>query len=218
MQDDNRVLQRTYFIGGAPRVGKSLLSLALAKNISGHIVSTDSIVSAAKKACTDKTSDLFILNTTEPVSDHEWMRAHRDEPQLTIDHQNRQSIAAWPSITAFCNSFVEDDLNHVVEGVHLLPSLIAKLEHRPDHVFFVGNTNPEHATNMLHHAQTYPEKDWMAAVGYSEEKIRAMAVFVVAMSRYFKSEAERLGFEYYELGDRPFDESIVWVLDRVLKR
>jgi KaiC/GvpD/RAD55 family RecA-like ATPase len=49
MRPENNALNRTYFVAGPPRVGKTLLSYKLAEKIKGHVVSTDAIRSAAKK-------------------------------------------------------------------------------------------------------------------------------------------------------------------------
>ena len=96
MNPENNSLERTYFIGGPPRIGKSILAYALAKKLGGHVVSTDSIRNAAKKACTDKDSDLFIINKTENVSEEEWLKAHLERPGEVVSFQNKESVAGWP--------------------------------------------------------------------------------------------------------------------------
>ncbi|MEK7227707.1 MAG: hypothetical protein AAB641_02335 [Patescibacteria group bacterium] len=214
MNPDNNALGRTYFIGGAPRIGKTILSLALAEKLKGHFVSTDSIRNAAKKACKDESSDLFILNRTEHIPEEEWLKDHNELPEKIIEYQNRESIALWPSIVSFCNSFCEDNATHVVEGVALLPSLVAQMKDKPKHIFYVGNTSEKHAQSMLNFAKNYPQLDWMGSSGYTDEKIKAMANFVREMSLYFKLEAEKYGFAYYEIDDDNFQESIRKILER----
>jgi 2-phosphoglycerate kinase len=212
MNPDNNAVDRTYFIGGAPRIGKTILALKLAKKVKGHFVSTDSIRNAAKKACNDTESDLFILNKTEHTPEEEWLRDHNELPEKIVEYQNRESIALWPSLVSFCNSFCEDNAIHVVEGVALLPSLVNQMKNKPNHILYVGNTSDKHVTAMLDFAKKHPEWDWMGALGYSDEKIRAMANFVKNMSLYFKTEAEKYGFQYAEVEDDDFDLSI----DRIL--
>ncbi len=208
MSPDNQLPKRTYFIGGPPRVGKSLLAYRLAEKIKGHVTPTDAIRSAAKKACNDKTSNLFAINRHESLPEKEWLRQHFEEPRLVTETQNKESKAVWPSLVSFCNSFADDDAIHIIEGVALLPSMIAKMKHRPEHIVFVGNTNENHFKAMIDHAKLYPQRDWMTAMGYSDEKIRAMASFVLEMSQYFKQEAEKYNFEYREIEDNNFDSSL----------
>lgn len=217
MNPDNNALDRTYFVGGAPRIGKTILSLMLAEKIRGHFVSTDSIRNAAKKACNDKDSDLFILNKTEHIPEEEWLKDHNELPEKVIEYQNRESIALWPSIVSFCNSFCEDNAVHVVEGVALLPSLVAQMKNKPYHIFYVGNTNEKHVHAMIDFASKSPHWDWMGASGYSDEKIRAMANFVKKMSFYFKNEAEKFGFPYYEIHDDDFEGSISKIIEGITK-
>jgi 2-phosphoglycerate kinase len=181
-------------------------------------VSTDSIRNAAKKACTDKESDFFIINRTENISEDEWLRNHLEHPEITVEHQNRESKAIWPSLVSFCNSFCEDDAIHILEGVALLPSLVAEMKNRPAHVIFVGNTSTNHLKAMLKHAEDFPDKDWMTALNYSYKKIEGMANFVKTMSLYFKSEAEKYGFPYYEIGDDNFVNSITEIVEKVSAR
>lgn len=217
MNPENNALERTYFLGGPPRVGKTILALALAEKVKGHFVSTDSIRNAAKKACSDKESDFFIINRTENVSEDEWLKNHLEQPEITLDHQNRESKAVWPSIVSFCNSFCEDDAVHVLEGVAILPSLVSAMKNRPAHVAFVGNTNTEHLKSMLDYADCFPEKDWMRELGYSAKRFEGMANFVRTMSLYFKAEAEKYGFPYYEVSDANFDDSIQEIVGKIIK-
>ena len=217
MNPDNNALARTYFIGGAPRIGKTIFSYKLAEKIGGHVVSTDSIRSAAKKANNDKESDLFILNRTENVSDAEWLKEHLETPEKIVEYQNIESKAVWPSILSFCNTFCEDSAVHIVEGVALLPSLVAEMEHKPGHVIYVGNTSETHFQSMLEHAQNHPELDWMGAMNYSPEKIQGMAKFVQTMSEYFKEESAKYGFSYFEISDSNFDSSIQELIDNSLR-
>lgn len=184
------------------------MAYKLAEKIKGHVVSTDSIRNAAKKACTDKESDFFIINRTENIPEAEWLKNHLEQPDLVVDYQNRESKAIWPSVVSFCNSFSEDQAIHIVEGVALLPSLVAEMKHKPRHVIFVGNTSDSHVASMLKYAKDFPDQDWMASMNYSEEKFKGMASFIQAMSGYFKREAEKYGFSYYEIDDANFESSL----------
>lgn len=217
MEPDNNALNRTYFIAGPPRVGKTLLSYKLAEKIHGHVVSTDAIRSAAKKACMDKTGDLFRTNKENALSEEEWFDKHLKTPELVLEDQNKESTAFWPSIVAFCNNFCEDDANHIVEGVALLPSLVSQMENKPAHIVYIGNTNPDHINSMNEYSSKNPIMDWMASLGYGKEKIEIFAGFVKRMSEYFKAEAEKYGFTYFEISDDDFEGSLEKVCDFLTK-
>ncbi len=216
MNPSNSTLSRTYFIAGPPRVGKTILAYALAERIRGHVVSTDAIRSAAKKACVDKNSDLFLINKENDLSEQEWLKRHVEQPELVVEDQNKESIALWPSLVSFCNTFCEDSAVHIVEGVALLPSLVAAMKHGPEHVIYVGNTSAEHLQGMTEYAARFPEQDWMAAMEYGPEKIAGMANVVRTMSLYFKAEAEKYGFPYYEISDSDFEGSIERIVESIM--
>ncbi len=215
MNLDEDILKRTYFIGGPPRVGKSLLAYKLATQIGGHVVSTDSIRNAAKKACSDKESDLFIINKTENISKEEWLDRHLNRPEEVVEFQNRESKAVWPSVVSFCSSFAEDQAIHIVEGVALLPLLVAQVQPKVKNIFYIGNTNNEHIEGMMKYAKDFPEQDWMMAMGYDVKQFQGMAAFIKSMSFYFKEEAQKYGFPYYEIDDFNFESSLEKIVQKM---
>lgn len=217
MNPDNNALNRTYFIAGPPRVGKTTLSYRLAEKIKGHVVSTDAIRSAAKKARENKTGDLFRTNFYNSLSEEEWFERHLKHPEVVVEDHNKESAAFWTSIVSFCNTFCEDSAIHIVEGAHLIPELVASMEDRPAHIVYVGNTNPDHFKHMLEYSRNNPDQDWMASLGYGEEKIQAMAIFVREMSLYFKTEAEKYGFPYFEISDEDFEGSLEEICKFLMK-
>lgn len=217
MNPDNNALNRTYFIAGPPRVGKTILAYKLADKIRGHVVSTDAIRSAAKKACADKTGDLFRTNKDNALTEYEWISKHTENPEIMLEDQNKESAAFWSSIESFCNTFCEDSAIHIVEGVALLPYLVARMEHKPTHIVYIGNTNADHIKSMIEFGQKFPEQDWMAAMNYSKERIEIMAKFVSAMSQYFKLEAEKYNLPYFEISDNDFEGSLNKICDFLMK-
>ena len=113
------------------------------------------------------------------------------------------------------------ETNHVGaihEGVALLPSLVAAMKDQPNHIIYIGNTSENHDQAMLKYAERFPHQDWMAAMGYSRERIVAMNKSINTMSCYFKSEAEKYGFPYYEIQDDDFEGSIENIIGQLVKR
>lgn len=214
MTPDNKALQRTYFIGGPPRVGKTTLAYRLAENIKGHVAMTDAIRNASKKVCEDKSGPLFMINHYNELSDEEWLDRYINNPEVVVRDQVDESKAIWRSVVSFCNMFCEDNAMHIVEGVAILPELVASMENKPEHIVFVGNTSDKHVETMLEYGRKFPEQCWMASLGYSEERVRAFANYVKHLSLYFKSEAEKYNYRYVELDDSNYESS----LDRAIER
>ncbi|MGH7175028.1 MAG: hypothetical protein ACREGR_01565, partial [Minisyncoccia bacterium] len=159
------------------------------------------------------TSDLFAVNRAQKVSGEEWLRVRFENPEEIVEIQNRESRALWPSVISFCNTFAEDGEKHIIEGVGLIPSLVARMEGRPRHMVWVGDAEKGHAEAMIRHALENPQQDWLGADGFTREKIEAMANFVRAMSRYFESEAGKYSLPYIELDHDNFDESAERVIE-----
>ena len=212
MTPANNALERTYFIGGPPRVGKTTLAYRLGEKIKGHVVSTDAIRNSAKKVCADKTGPLFMINQYNEFSEAYWTNRYQNKPQKVIEDQNNESKAIWRSVISFCNMFCEDAVNHIVEGIAVLPELVETMEHKPKHIFFVGNTKDDHVEAILDYGKRFPEQDWIAALEYSEEKARAFANYVKYMSIHFKEEAEKYGYPYFEMSDDNFDARVEQII------
>jgi 2-phosphoglycerate kinase len=201
MNPEKSGFDRTYFIAGAPRIGKTTLAHRLSKEIQGHVVSTDAIRAAAKKVCEDKSGPLFKINHYNALDPAEWLDRHLHRPEEVVEDQNKESNAVWQSIVSFCNSFYEDDSNHIVEGVHLLPSLVAAMENQPNKVVYIGNTTDEHVESILEYSRNNTDRCWLTVYGYTEEKMRGIANVVKQQSLYFKTEAEKYNLPYFEISD-----------------
>ena len=217
MNPENNALSRTYFIAGPMRVGKTTLAYRLAEKIGGHVVSTDAIRNAAKKVCENKTGPLFRINTYNDLSEEEWLDRHFNHPEAVVQDLIGESEAIWRSVVSFCNVFCEDNARHIVEGIALLPHLVAGMDHRPEHIVYVGNTSSTHVDTMLDYGIENPEQCWMRAIGYSEERIRGMANLVFHLSLHLKAEAEKYGFRYIEISDEKFDQSVDQVISELTR-
>ncbi len=217
MTPDNNALERTYFIGGPPRVGKTTLAYKLAEDIRGHVAMTDAIRNSAKKVCEDKAGPLFMINHYNEFSEEKWLNRFANNPDQVVKDQINESKAIWRSVVSFCNMFCEDNANHIVEGVAVMPELVASMDNKPDHVVFVGNTSEHHVETMLQYGKDNPEQCWMAYLGYSEDRIRAFANYVLHMSQHFKDEADKYGFSYVELSDDNFEQSLQEAINSLKK-
>ena len=217
MTPDNKALQRTYLIGGPPRIGKTTLAYKLAEKVNGHVVMTDAIRNSAKKVCEDKSGPLFMINHYNELSELEWLGRYAHNPDRVVKDQIAESQAIWRSVVSFCNMFCEDNVSHIIEGVAVMPEFVASMDNQPEHIIFVGNTSDEHVEMVLDYGKKFPEQCWMASLGYSEERIRAFANYVKKLSEYYRSEAKKHGFKYCELSDENFDESLVSAINHVTK-
>ena len=205
-----------YFLGGPPRVGKSIIAKTITSKYSINVGSTDSlgavlenvldpelepglfIVNRFNEMCVEDRIDLMVKNTTE-----------------RINYQIEENRAVWKAVVPFVQRERDEGRDVVVEGLAILPELVNQLENVDFRVVFIGNQGNEHKGNIKRSAQEIGH-DWMQDA--SDKYVEAFAVFVMAMSRYIEREAHIYGFNYIEISSRPFDDAVCQVVDSLLER
>jgi 2-phosphoglycerate kinase len=203
-----------YFIGGPPRVGKSLIAKAIIAHHDISVVSTDTL-GAVLETVLDPEAEpgLFAVTRFNELAEADRMRMMVGNATLRIACQIEESTAVWRGVKPFVLKEQDQDRDLVVEGVAVLPDLLAQLEGVDYRVVFVGNQGQKHQENIKRSAKENAH-DWMRHA--SDEYMGAFASFVVAMSAYFEKEARRYGFKYIEMGGRPFNDALVEVVASLL--
>lgn len=193
-----------YFIGGAPRVGKSLLAEHILKQRPMFTVSADAVRDMLQGIL--KPLDEPALFAIHNLAKHEsamasLLRAHPDEG---VKLQDNESAIVWPSIIHLIASHIADGKDVLVEGVEILPANLAKLEY-PYKAVFLGNTSAEHTNTIAEQAHAQPH-DWMHR--YAHGTIDAWAGLVRSFSEHIKTEANKYDMPYVEMHDSNFRESL----------
>jgi len=127
------------------------------------------------------------------------------KPSAVVPLQNSESRALWPSILRYIQSNNEAGLPVIVEGVGVLPELLAQSELKDYHCVFIGNTSNEHVHQIRASAHRDPN-DWMHYL--SDEAIDAFGKFSQAFSEYVKLEAGRYDMPYIEVLDNDYDQAM----------
>ena len=205
-----------YFLGGPPRVGKSIIAKTISSKYRINVVSTDSlgavlenvldpelepglfIVNRFNEMCEEDRIELMVMNTTERIS-----------------YQIEENRAVWKAVVPFVQREIYEGRDLVVEGVAILPELVNQLENVDFRVVFIGNQGNEHKENIKRSAQELGH-DWMQDA--SDKYVQAFAVFVMEMSKYIEREAHIYGFNYIEISSRPFNDAVCQIVDSLLER
>lgn len=199
-----------YFLGGPPRVGKSIIARAITTQHGISAVSTDSL-GAVLETVLDPEAEpgLFAVNRFNEMSEADRIGLMASDTTRRIDYQIEESVAVWRAVVPFVLREQEEGRDLVVEGVAVLPALVARLEGVAYRVVFVGNQGYRQQENIKRSASEN-EHDWMRRAG--DDYIDAFATFVVAMSSYIEKEAHRYGFEYVEMDGKPFNDAVAEVV------
>jgi len=204
-----------YFVGGPPRVGKSIVATEITRRRGISAVSTDSL-GAVLEAAVDPEAvpGLFAVSRFNEMAEADRIELLVGNPSKRIDYQLEESAAVWRAVEPFVLREQEEGRDLVAEGVAVLPGLVAQLEGIDYRVVFVGNQGHKQKENIKRSAKEN-EHDWMRHA--SDEYIDAFAAFVAEMSRYIENEARRYGFEYVEMDRRPFNDAVVEAVGSLLR-
>ncbi len=169
-----------YLIGGAPRLGKSIIAKKVALEAGISWLSTDSICAMLRPGKEMRFADVMHLGTARIV-----------ERELT------EAASIAKTLTLFIERHIESGTDFVLEGVHLLPALFGHIQKaRPAAVksLFVLSTDENIVLSGL--CADTREENWMS--GASEEMQRAMADFVVGYSMAIRNLAEKECLSMFE--------------------
>ena len=203
-----------HFLGGPPRVGKSIIAGTITRQHGVSAVSTDSlgvVLEAVLDA--DAAPGLFAVTRFNEMAEADRVRLLATNSGKRIRWQVEESTAVWRAVEPFVLREQEEGRDLVVEGVAVLPELVNQLVTLDYQVVFVGNQENWQSKNIRASAREN-KHDWMQNA--SDEYIDAFVSFVVEMSSYVETEARRYGFRYIEMGGRRFDQAVAEVVDSLL--
>lgn len=203
-----------YFLGGPPRVGKSIMARAITSQHGISAVSTDSLGVVLETVLDPEAEPgLFAISRFNGLAEADQMKVMVENPTKRIDYQRQESTAVWRAVEPFILREQDEGRDLVVEGVAVLPELVAQLEDVDSRVVFVGNQGHKQKENIKRSAKEN-EHDWMRHA--SDEYIAAFATFVATMSSYIEKEAHKCRFEYIEMDGQPFNGTVAKVVNVLL--
>lgn len=139
-----------YLIGGAPRVGKTQLVQRVLQKKPMHAVSTDAIRHMLRKTIPSDVLPPEIASVPNIGS---------QPPTEIVARQNQESEALWPYLVELMQSYNEDGYDLLVEGVAVLPHLVAQL-HFAHRAIVVSNNDSSHGETLLKLADQNTS-DWL---------------------------------------------------------
>jgi 2-phosphoglycerate kinase len=195
-----------YLLGGPPRVGKSKISKLITKKRGISSVSTDSLGAVLENVLDPQTAPgLFAVSKFNEMTLADKIELMVEKTSRRIDYQIEEGQATWRAVAPFIRREEEEGRDVLVEGVAVLPELVAQLEDADYRAVFVGNQGEDQEENIRRSA-TEDERDWMR--GASEDYIHAFAVFVKQMSHSIEKEAHEHGLAYIEMSEMPFSDAV----------
>jgi 2-phosphoglycerate kinase len=196
-------MSRIFFIGGAPRSGKSTVLQKFVEQKPMLAASTDAIRAAAKSMSSpEQNPRLFKTDRGRFDSEQNIARMAHDAKQA-LTFQLGEAEETWKATLDFVKYYVRDGRDAIVEGVAVLPSKLPELPFDFRAVFIV-NLNDQTDT-ILRHAHENKD-DWLNK--YDDNTIRAFCHSNQAWNKYYAEEAAKYGYEIIKVETDRFEENI----------
>jgi 2-phosphoglycerate kinase len=192
MKEDcrNSMPRIVILIGGAPTVGKSTMAQLLSHRLSLPWISTDQIREVMQTVADEaQHPKLFNAGHTEAET---FLNAYM--PEQIADMELEQGEAVWAGVIKFIeNDYTWKD-GFIMEGVGILPKLVATIQDNDVKSIFLIDRNEERMKNVIYarglwgDADTYPD--------YLKEKEVHWATL---FSHKLEKEARRYGLSVVEV-------------------
>lgn len=194
-----------YLIGGAPRIGKSIIGKKFAKSIKGHFISTDKLEENIKKP-----PEAVMLYFSGNENKNTLTSAERVEILL------KEAETLYNNLQALIEENVNKDHDVVIEGVHLLPKYVAvfikKFGGKNIKSIFIGSTNTKLILKGL--IQNTGPNNWHKK--FSKNALQQIAGFSEIYSKYIKNETQKYNFSYIERSDN-FQKDIINIINKLIE-
>ena len=203
-----------YFLGGPPKVGKSIISKTITKKYGINVVSTDSLGAVLENVLDPEVEPgLFFFKDFNERDEVDKINLMIEQTTEVIHHTVVESEVVWKAITPFIFREKDEGRDVVIEGVAILPEFVNRLENIDYRAVFIGNQGDNHKENIKKSSKEN-EHDWLRIS--SDDYIDAFATFVLKMSSFIENEARKYGFDYIEMDKSPFNDSVDRILDSLL--
>jgi len=178
-----------YLIGGAPRLGKSLIAKELMRRTDCPWLATDSLCAALTKMAGKRLPNLFPFKPFSSESSR--------LPTATVVHDQLTDAASMQkSIHAFLQYYENSKEDCILEGMHLLPSSIAEWRSDTPHLqcVFLIDLNKDNVLRGI--AANKEPSNWLRDA--PEQTLHAVSDFSVALSEYLRAESEKHHISFFE--------------------
>lgn len=183
-----------YLIGGAPRVGKSLMAKKRAEETKSHFISTDDVCGEFVSGLSEEQrKQQFLMPNFSGEASHNTM-----QPAERVDLQIVSAKSLEPELDRIISEAIQKQETIVLEGIHLLPSHVRGLKEKygTENIFtiFVGSSDLDLVVDGIY-KNTNPH-NWLK--DSDEAVIQQVGEFVVEFSNRIKKEAEENSVPYIE--------------------
>ena len=201
-----------YFIGGPPKCGKTTLAKKLSKKYKIPWVSSDTLQVVAAKyiskyAKNEIYKKLYPHNNLKGKNNDETYNLAT--PKKIAKNYIKQAKASEDAIDMFTICEITDGNDYIVEGYHVTPRLVYKLQKKYGKknfkIIFLGKFDEKKFVKDVKKSST--PNDWILKKTKQEETFYKIANMITYYSGYFEKEAKKYKYTIYNM-DKKFNEKI----------
>ena len=178
-------MAKAYFIGGAPRAGKTTALNEFIKRTSMLGASTDAIRQVIRSVIEASDNDPLFELVPGKIDSPKIIELMRNNPSKVVDDQNRESEIVWKSVIDFVNSNIGNGQDVAIEGVAVLPQNFATELPFDYEVVFIANLQDQTDAIIKHAHENH--FDWLHK--YPDEFVRAFCHYNQELNKYYYQEA-----------------------------
>ncbi len=190
-----------YLIGGPPKCGKTTLAKYLLKEKGMPWVSTDTLQNIVKAYTKEKDFVKLFPSSVQrcDTNDEKYSKFSSDE---IINAYRIQARTIWDAIDMFVVSEMTDENDFVIEGYHIEPELIAKLnkkyEDEIQSIFLVKKNEVKFVENIK---ESSTPNDWIVENTKENETYNKIAKMISEYSEIFEKEAQKYNLDIINMDD-----------------
>ena len=200
-------MDKILLIGGAPTVGKSYIARKLAEEFNFPWISTDSIREQMRKIVTKSDyPNLFDFVESSGQDAVEYLSSH--SAKEIIEDQNRESIDVWKGAKAIIDTdYVWNSF--IVEGIAILPSLIAsiKAENKIIKTVFLVNSDEQRIREVI-----FKRGLWDDADKYPDSVKEKEVEWTIAFCNWIKEECAEYNLPVVDVSQPNYYEQIIEII------
>jgi 2-phosphoglycerate kinase len=182
--------ERIILIGGAPTAGKSTIAEKLSKHFGMPWIGTDQIREVMKGTVTEEERPM--LFNSRQFTAEEFL--NKFSPREIVQNEIDESEVVWQGVKAF----IENEYSwhsFIVEGVALLPHLVAKYKDSPKFkAIFLVDRDADRIRDVV-----FNRGLWSSAKNYPDSVKEKEVEWVIEFNEYIIKEAEKFGFPTVEV-------------------
>lgn len=210
-----------YLLGGPSRTAKTTIMSGLLAKKHVQFVAADAVVHGLRNVLTGKPHQM--LRDIELSGSAEWKTSFTDGGERKpFSNNGTESELTLQAIIGMLDYYRRNNESVAFEGSAITPEWVSKLQLTDFTIraAFVGFTESNHANNIITHAKQNPHdwiNVWLKNDGGDETKIREWVNKQSEQNQQLKSDAEQLGFPFFDISTLPFPEYIASVQNYYLE-